>query len=433
MTSGTFHSIPVTSITVERDRRQRKEVTDVETLAESIGRIGLINPLTVTREHILVAGERRLTAIRALGWTNVSVQYTDELSPHELHEIELEENIKRVDLPWQDQVRALEEYHRLRVARAPSWTRTDTAKALGLALSGVTTQLDVAEKLSDPRVAEAPKYSVARGIVQRDKERRTDASVAEIKKLAGAPASEPKAVRAEPDGIIQADFNRWAPVYEGPRFNFIHCDFPYGINAGDFAQGSAAAHGGYDDSEETYWTLCRTLAENLDRITSSSCHLMFWFSMKFYEPTLRFLSERTDFIVDPFPLIWMKTDNAGILPDPSRGPRRVYETAFFARRGDRKIIKAKANAVGAPTVRERHMSEKPESVLGHFFDMLVDDTSLVLDPTAGSGSAIRAAESRGVKLALGLELNKEYADRANQALRNARALRRASANVAGDQ
>ena len=31
-------------------------------------------------------------------------------------------------------------------------------------------------------------------------------------------------------------------------FNFIHCDFPYGINADGFDQGSAAEMGGYEDS-----------------------------------------------------------------------------------------------------------------------------------------------------------------------------------------
>lgn len=63
------------------------------------------------------------------------------------------------------------------------------------------------------------------------------------------------------------------------------------------------------------------------------------------------------------------------------------------------------------------MSEKPQAVLRHFFRMLVDNHSSVLDPTAGSGSAIRAAVATGANRYLGIELNKEFADYADELLR----------------
>jgi len=428
MTSGVFHAIPTASITIDRDNRQRRELTGVEELAESISRIGLINPIVITRANELVAGERRLTAIRLLGWDKISVQYVDELDYAGLRSIELEENIKRVDLTWQDQVRALAEYHELRTEQAEAngeaWTQTATADAIGLDKANVSRQLMVARELSNPKVAEAPKLSVARGIVERNNARKDDQAILSLRQDIAMPADRPLAV--EPESIITASFNEWAPTYHGPKFNLIHCDFPYGIGAGDFDQGSAAAHGGYDDSPDTYWTLCRTLADNLDRLASPSCHLLFWFSMKFYRETLDFFHTKTDFLVEPFPLIWMKSDNVGILPDPTRGPRRIYETAFLARRGDRPVVQAVANAYHGPTVRDRHMSEKPEPVLRHFFRMLVDTNSIVLDPTCGSGSAIRAAESAGARHVLGIELNPEYAERAKLALKQSRSQRKAS-------
>lgn len=415
MTSGVFHHVPTSSITIDRDRRQRREVTNVEELAESIHRIGLINPIVVTRELVLVAGERRLTAIRALGWDSIPCQYTDELDEAELHAIELEENIKRIDLSWQDQIKALQDYHTLRKAQDPGWTQSDTGKALGIKQHTVSEQLSVAKEMHNPRVAEAPKYSVAKGIVSRDNERKSDAAVLKFKEAISAPADAPKAV--EPDRILNVSFLEWAPAYTGPRFNLLHCDFPYGIDADKFAQGAAAAHGGYSDSEENYWTLCQCLTDNLDRIATESCHLMFWFSMKFYSQTRAFLERNSDFVFDEFPLMWMKSDNVGILPDPSRGPRRIYETAFLARRGDRKVVQAVANAYSGPSVRNTHMSEKPEPMLRHFFRMLVDNNSLVLDPTAGSGSSIRAALAGGAAHAVGLEINPEFAERANLELR----------------
>lgn len=419
MTSGHFSSVPLDKIRVERDRRQRRELTNVDELAESMARIGQINPITVTRDLILIAGERRFTAACKLGWTAINVQFTDELSHSELHAIELEENIKRVDLSWQDQVRALDEYHSLRKTERPDWTQADTARAIGLTQNTVSEQLSVARNLSDPRIAEAPKYSVAKNIVKRNEDRKDEQAIVSLRQTIGAPEGQEKGPEAPPT-IINSSFNEWAPVYDGPKFNFIHCDFPYGIEADSFNQGGAAAHGGYADDEGTYWELCKTLSSNLDRIATPSCHLMFWFSMKFYRETLDFFARETDFIIEPFPLIWMKTDNVGILPDPQRGPRRIYETALLGRRGDRKVVQAVANAVGHPTVRERHMSEKPEGMLRQFFRMLVDNNSVVLDPTCGSGSAIRAAESLGAKFTLGLELNPEFAERAQLALERSR-------------
>jgi len=101
-------------------------------------------------------------------------------------------------------------------------------------------------------------------------------------------------------------------------------------------------------------------------------------------------------------------------------PRRIYETCLFGHRGDRKIVSSVANAYGAPTDRSQHMSAKPEPVLRHFFRMFVDENSTVLDPTCGSGTALRAAESLGAAHILGIEVNEEFAERAAFAVEDSR-------------
>lgn len=145
---------------------------------------------------------------------------------------------------------------------------------------------------------------------------------------------------------------------------------------------------------------------------------------RLYEPTAYAL-ERMGWSINPLPLVWVKSDGVGILPDPERGPRQIYETCFFGARGDRKIVGAVANAYSAPTVRDKHMSEKPEPMLRHFFRMFVDQNTVMLDPTCGSGSALRAAESLGASFVLGLEINEEFAGRAREALVRSRSLKRA--------
>lgn len=148
--------------------------------------------------------------------------------------------------------------------------------------------------------------------------------------------------------------------------------------------------------------------------------------MEYYEETRAFFQTRLpDWTFNKFPLIWTKTDNKGILPDAKRGPRRIYETCLFGSRDDRFIVRAVSNSYGAPTGVKAHQSEKPEPVLRHFMQMFVDEHSRVLDPTCGSGSSLRAAESLNAKLVFGLEKNPDFAEGALKELKHFRAKRNA--------
>lgn len=433
MTSGIFHIIPLDAVIVKREERQRRDLENIDILADSIRRLGLIHPIVVTRDDLeLVAGERRVAACKRLGWVHITAQYQDELDPATLQAIELEENIKRQDISWQDQVRAVTEYHALRCSQSPGWTQKETAAAIGYSTANLNRFLDVAAEIKrgNQLVIDAPKLSTAVGITERAVQRRYDSNIDKLHETFTGVALSTE--RPE-EGIITADFTDWVLGEVVPRFNLIHCDFPYGIEADNFNQGGAAAHGGYLDTRETWEKLMYALEIATRTITAPSCHIMFWFAMRkaderLYEPTARAL-ERIGWDINPQPLIWMKSDGAGIIPDPERGPRQIYETCLFGTRGDRKIVRAVANAYAAPTVRDRHMSEKPEPMLRHFFTMLVDENTVMLDPTCGSGSALRAAESLGAKYVLGLEINTEFAEIARRALDEFRRKRRAEATA----
>lgn len=53
--------------------RHRKDPGDLKPLMESIERLGLLQPITITPEGLLVCGSRRLEAVRRLGWRTVKV------------------------------------------------------------------------------------------------------------------------------------------------------------------------------------------------------------------------------------------------------------------------------------------------------------------------------------------------------------------------
>ncbi|HXH78394.1 ParB N-terminal domain-containing protein [Nocardioides sp.] len=64
--------------------RHRKELGDIDALARSIEEVGLLQPITVTPDGVLVCGKRRLEAVRRLGWSTLKVWVrsgiSDELS-----------------------------------------------------------------------------------------------------------------------------------------------------------------------------------------------------------------------------------------------------------------------------------------------------------------------------------------------------------------
>lgn len=425
MTSAQFTSLPLSKITVVREERQRRELNDIDSLAQSLQTVGLIHPIVVTREGVLIAGERRLTAAKQLGWDSITVQFAEDLPKEELHLIELEENTKRLDLSWQERNDAVATYHELKLSLDPEWNARKTADALGLVSAAISKHLAVRHHMSDPAIATAPTFKTALSIVERREARAKAATVKAVGKVMTPMATLEPEEEAEPEEVeiplINADFIEWARGYSGPAFTFLHCDFPYGIGANTAPKTAAGAYnttaavrlGGYDDSEETYWNLLDALE---DLPIAPTAHMMFWFSMNYYETTKKRL-ELQGWIVDPFPLIWVKSDNAGVLPDPSRGGRRTYETAFHCMRGNAKIVKAVALGYSGPTGRSEriHMSEKPQPMLEHFLRMYVDPYTTMLDPTCGSGNAVRVAQRLGAAKALGIEKDSEFYARAVEA------------------
>lgn len=54
-------------------RRHRADLGDLDDLVASIEREGLLQPITITPDGVLVCGARRLAAIKELGWKSVNV------------------------------------------------------------------------------------------------------------------------------------------------------------------------------------------------------------------------------------------------------------------------------------------------------------------------------------------------------------------------
>lgn len=444
-------------IVVSREARQRQETLDISDLLPSIERRGVIHPILINSALELIAGERRLLCCKKLG-VLVPCRFAEDIGTIEHQLIEAEENFKRKDLSWQEQVRAVAKIHALFCTTDPDWTMAETAEAISLSLGTVSMYLSVNAELSgDGRLEEAGTVREAYNTIKRKEARQAGNELEELLTMGSpeeptlfetlvesalpagpfpAPVAEapapPSPLPNSPELCIQhLSFLDWAQSYSGKKFNLIHCDFPFGANMFGGEQGRGAERSeDYSDEKEVYFELLDCFCKNFENFASFSCHVMFWLSFPHFEATrAMFRNHLPSLEMVRHPLIWHKTDNAGIIADARRDPRHVYEMALLFRRGGRNVVKSTADAYGAPSDRTLHQSTKPEPMLRHFFSMLCDEYTDLLDPTCGAGSALRAAESLGARSILGLEIDKGHVRLARQALANARALREANSRL----
>ena len=74
--------------------RHRTDLGDIASLAASIEAVGLLHPIVIRPDRVLIAGERRLEAVKRLGWTEIPVT----IAPLEdIVRGELAENAERKD------------------------------------------------------------------------------------------------------------------------------------------------------------------------------------------------------------------------------------------------------------------------------------------------------------------------------------------------
>ena len=62
--------VPISEIKINAGRREA-DPEGVQELVDSISKVGLLNPITIDREHTLIAGLHRLEAAKLLDWTEI--------------------------------------------------------------------------------------------------------------------------------------------------------------------------------------------------------------------------------------------------------------------------------------------------------------------------------------------------------------------------
>jgi site-specific DNA-methyltransferase (adenine-specific) len=413
------------------DERQRKEFPDAEhkALKESIRKNGLFHApgLRSAQDPGIVYGHRRVLALRSLIEDGTEIRYNNKsyngeipfvavgnLDPLQLQEIELSENIDRLDLSWQDKARTMAALEELRNAQRESVAAIVDAEPLPITIAelasetkrssaAVSDALAIAKHLDDPDVAKAKTPKEARKIIER-----------KAKETYANDRAESYNPDASQHTLLIGDCRTQARSLPSSTFTAVVTDPPYGIEMHKDQSWDGTWHE-YDDTEAYCFNLIEALLPEWDRVTTAGAHLYIFCDWSKFESIKKIVDDHGVFSVMPYPFIWNK-GNVASYPRPEHWPRKSFECILYAVKGDKVHNKLDLAVIDIPQQQHHdHPAGKPHELYAHLIKRSCLAGDQVLDCFAGQGTIFKAAKEANV-VATGIELSEKYATLAKNTL-----------------
>lgn len=374
--------------------RFRQDYGDIEELALSIQKYGLLHPIVVDRDLNLVAGERRLRAHILLGREEIEVKFLDELDELTRKEVEIEENLRRKAFTWQEEVRAKRDIdeikRRLYGSRGSGqhteegWSLRDTAEALGQSLGTVSMDIQLARALDIyPELAKEKNKTAAYRKYKKLEERALLRELARRQAKAGH----------LPENVWQGDcIQVMREKLEDESVDLIITDPPFGINL-DKDSRVASDYGvfEYTDVPSDILDMLGSAYREMYRVLRPNSHCYVFFGIVHYELHKQLLL-KAGFALDPVPCIWYKMK--GGLPTGGYTYMKSYEPFFLCWKGRRTLNGMHEDVMSypRPSAKERiHVAQKPVALIQELIEQSSMPGDTVLDCFAGSGSVGVAA------------------------------------------
>lgn len=402
--------IALSRIKVSVSERQREDVGDIEGLANSFLEFGQLQPILIDEDCNLVAGFRRLTAAAALGWDSVNADFVGRLTELRAEQIELEENIRRKQLTWQEEQKATKRIHELKAAEDPMWNADKTAALLGVSKRTVYNAIELSKAIEDvPDVKAADTAHGAMLRLKRHKQiegRKEDAKLRTMREELGL-------VHKVSAMVEQGDAPIHMRALEAESIDMVITNPPYGVDIEGLFKGDRKI---YSDDETKMVTVVREVVKEAFRILRPDR----WFVM-FY-PTTRLeegkeILHEAGFTFQGRPCIWYKPNKfVSALSNPYQEFSCQYETFFWARKGEPRFNRLRIGDVfvyDTPDTDDRiHPLQMPPALWEDIISIGTVTGEKIFEPFAGSGSG-GVASFKLERNYNGVELDPEYVSRAN--------------------
>lgn len=404
--------LPIADVKFDDTERQRKGIGTIdgkdpnqpnrtadsafEELKLSIQQNGLLQPIGVTSNNELLFGFRRLHACKAIGWTEIDALVDPEKDFTELDKqlVELEENIRRLDLSWHEQQTAIAKVDRIRRLQNPDHNQKRTAQELGISQSDVSraTMMDQMFNFF-PELKKAKSLNAA--ISQAKSKAKTIIRKVEV-------ASNPKKYEEVSKKILHGYAEKLILDLPDAFTKHIVTDGPFGIDY-DNRQAASGAHEAYADSPESYRERTAAMAPHMYRILHSDGFLIWFLAHDHFEWTKN-LFRSVGFDVDPVPLMWNRSESRCYTTRPDKYFGKGFDIALHCIKGEPQMINrsrmrgknGSGNVFtykGVPVSEKEHIVERPIELYQDIIQCISLEGEKIVDFFSGSGKVAAAAAS----------------------------------------
>ncbi len=398
--------------------RFREDFGDLESLAESFKEKGVLQPVTLSPELRLLAGERRFRAAKMAGLGEIPALIRELDGEIDAREIELMENVFRKGFEWPEECALIKEIDKLYKEKHFDWSGRKTAQLLNKGVASVSRAIQLATAIEAvPEIAEQKTADDALRVLKAMEE---DVIVGELRRRQDSPEGHglDRGIRemlkiANANYQIEDIFKGLAALRSNGVVHVIECDPPYGIDLKQLKRSKESVpsniHSYNEIDQEGYPAFLEKLAKELFRVAGQHCWLIFWFGPSWHTQVLASL-RAAGWQVDEIPCIWVKEQGQTMQPEIYLG--RAYEPFFLCRKGIPTLAKrGRLNVFKFPGAQGKiHPTERPVPLMEDLLETLTTPRSIVLVPFLGSGNTLRAAYKCGMSC-FGFEINPTYKDR----------------------
>lgn len=433
--------IPIDAICCEgRIREVQTKSEEFKELKESIRRHGLLQAITVREgsggQYHLICGAHRLQAYKELleelqdrHFEGIPATVVNIQEDEELLLCELEENIRRKALTWQEETLSTGTIYNRIKKNNPEFTVDDLSLLLQQSRSKVFHNIDMFEhRLVFPAIFTFGEWSrareelrrlkvaeIAKERLERQSANRVEVEEQEEKQLEGGDVIQQSNPIPDASNWIFPDALQLLNSLEDNSVDIICTDPPFGINiqwTRKRRKGTQVYSEDYKDSEEEYFDLITPCMKEFARVLKPGSHLYMFFGIQQLGEIIKLL-EKNKFLPCPVPIIWHRQGAGAACSQPYYLPASAYQAIIFAfAPGERKRLtkQGKSNVITLPAVpanKKVHPLEIPSLVYGDLISRSSCPGDLMVDPFCGTGNSLVGAMQSHCRV-LGAEKREDY-------------------------